>query len=160
MIDTKQALAEQVEAEVMACIGCHDCMLACPLPESVFMGIAELNAAVHLPTINNPRVARFVTACTQCQQCVPACPADLSRADMVLFNKMKLEDFSPQVQQMIRGMLDGLPMDDPEALRAARTPLESQAARLPGEFKKGIEYVIRKIDERLKELEAKPPADG
>lgn len=88
-------LADQVHREITACIGCHDCLLACPLPEASLVGIADLNAAVHQPVIRSPSVVRFLTACTQCRQCVPACPADLSRADMVLFNKMKIEDLAP-----------------------------------------------------------------
>jgi CRP-like cAMP-binding protein/Fe-S-cluster-containing hydrogenase component 2 len=95
VLDTKELLAERVEAEAVACIGCHDCMLACPLVESQYVSIAELNEAVHQPQIHNPNVVSFVTACTQCRQCVPVCPADLSRADMVLFNKMKVEDTVP-----------------------------------------------------------------
>lgn len=91
----KESLLEQVEREVMACIGCNDCMLACPLAEVQLVTIAELNAAVHQPMISNPNVIAFVTACTQCRQCVPVCPADLSRADMVLWNKMKVEDVAP-----------------------------------------------------------------
>lgn len=117
MIDSKETLARHVESEVMACIGCNDCMLACPLAEAQIVTIAELNAAVHLPTIYQPNVMAFVTACTQCGQCVPACPADLSRADMVLYNKMKVEDTVPDYilmlhagQQMMpsRFTLDGL----------------------------------------------------
>jgi Fe-S-cluster-containing dehydrogenase component/CRP-like cAMP-binding protein len=92
MTDTKQQLAKIVLDEVMACIGCHDCMLACPLPEAQEVNIAELNDAVHQASVVERNVERFVSACTQCQQCVPACPADLSRANMVLYNKMKLED--------------------------------------------------------------------
>lgn len=92
MTDTKRELGELVLGEVMACIGCHDCMLACPLPEANEVNIAELNDAVFHASVVQSNVARFVAACTQCQQCVPACPADLSRADMVLYNKMKLED--------------------------------------------------------------------
>jgi CRP-like cAMP-binding protein/Fe-S-cluster-containing hydrogenase component 2 len=90
-----RTLAQQAEAEVMACIGCHDCMLACPLPQAQTIGIAELNAAVDQPVITSPRVIDFLSACTQCRQCVPVCPADLSRADMVLFNKIKVEDAIP-----------------------------------------------------------------
>ncbi|GAC1541430.1 MAG: hypothetical protein NVS3B10_05980 [Polyangiales bacterium] len=90
-----RTLSQQVEAEVMACIGCHDCMLACPLAEAQAISIAELNAAVHMPVIQAANVVQFLSACTQCRQCVPVCPADLSRADIVLFNKMKVEDAVP-----------------------------------------------------------------
>ena len=94
-------LREEVEREVMACIGCNDCMLACPLPEKRFVTIAELNAGVLAETIKAPNVAAFVQACTQCGQCIPACPADLHRADMVLWNKMKVENAAPnQVMQL------------------------------------------------------------
>ncbi len=95
-------LAEQVHREVAACIGCHDCLLACPLPEASFVGIAELNAAVRAPVVRSANVIRFVTACTQCGQCVPACPADLSRAAMVLFNKEKVEDAAPDRALMLQ----------------------------------------------------------
>jgi CRP-like cAMP-binding protein/Fe-S-cluster-containing hydrogenase component 2 len=50
---------------------------------------------VHLPVVAGKGIVDFLAACTQCRQCVPACPADLSRADMVLFNKMKVEDTVP-----------------------------------------------------------------
>jgi CRP-like cAMP-binding protein/Fe-S-cluster-containing hydrogenase component 2 len=85
-------LRARVEAESMACIGCNDCLLACPIPESKSVTIAELNRAIHLPTIDHRHVANFVLACTQCKQCVPACPSDLNRAEMVLLNKLKVED--------------------------------------------------------------------
>ncbi len=102
MSDGRRSLAEQVEDEVMSCIGCNDCMLACPLPEARNITIAELNAAVHQPRITSPNVVTFLTACTQCRQCVPACPADLSRADMVLLNKMKVEDTVPDFPLMLQ----------------------------------------------------------
>ncbi len=97
-----QQLKEAVEREVLACIGCNDCLLACPIVESRYVTIADLNGAVHLPTISDANVARFVTACTQCRQCVPACPADLNRADMVLLNKLKLEDSVPDHELMLQ----------------------------------------------------------
>jgi Fe-S-cluster-containing hydrogenase component 2/CRP-like cAMP-binding protein len=97
-----QQLKESVEREVLACIGCNDCLLACPVVESRQVTIAELNGAVHLPTINEANVAAFVTACTQCRQCVPACPADLNRADMVLLNKLKVEDSVPDHELMLQ----------------------------------------------------------
>jgi len=104
-----QQLKQSVEGEVLACIGCNDCLLACPVIESRQVTIAELNAAVHLPTINAPNVAAFVTACTQCRQCVPACPADLNRADMVLLNKLKVEDNVPDHELMLQASTVAFP---------------------------------------------------
>jgi CRP-like cAMP-binding protein/Fe-S-cluster-containing hydrogenase component 2 len=101
-IDYKVKLATQVENQVMACIGCNDCMLACPLPQTRNVTIGELNFAVHQETITNQRVIDFVTACTQCRQCVPVCPADLSRADMVLFNKIRVENTVPDQEIMLQ----------------------------------------------------------
>lgn len=89
------SIDERALDDVTACIGCNDCMLACPLPQSRSISIASLNAAVSERVIDDAAVIDFVTACTQCRQCVPACPADLSRADMVLYNKMKVEDQIP-----------------------------------------------------------------
>ncbi|MEO7032908.1 MAG: cyclic nucleotide-binding domain-containing protein [Polyangiaceae bacterium] len=92
MNEAELRLKARVEAESMACIGCNDCMLACPIQQSKAVTIAELNAAIFLPTIEHRHVADFVLACTQCKQCVPACPSDLNRAEMVLFNKLKVEN--------------------------------------------------------------------
>jgi len=93
--DYIEQLRDEVEREVMACIGCNDCMLACPLPEKQRVTIAELNAGVLTDSITSVNVINFVTACTQCQQCIPVCPANLHRADMVLWNKMKVETVAP-----------------------------------------------------------------
>lgn len=94
-LDYIEELRIGVEREVMACIGCNDCMLACPLPEKARVTIAELNAGVLADRITSVNVINFVTACTQCQQCIPVCPANLHRADMVLWNKMKVEHVAP-----------------------------------------------------------------
>ena len=95
-------LAARVESQAMACIGCNDCLLACPIAESRGVTIAELNRAIGEPIINEPNIARFVSACTQCKQCVPACPADLNRAEMVLFNKLKVEDAVPNHELLLQ----------------------------------------------------------
>jgi Fe-S-cluster-containing hydrogenase component 2/CRP-like cAMP-binding protein len=102
-------LAEQVESQVLACIGCNDCLLACPVAESRSVTIAELNHAVHLPTIHQENVVRFLSACTQCKQCVPACPADLNRAEMVLFNKLKVEDAVPNHELLLQTERSAMP---------------------------------------------------
>ncbi|MCB9584181.1 MAG: cyclic nucleotide-binding domain-containing protein [Polyangiaceae bacterium] len=107
--DYSAEVAELALTQAMACIGCNDCMLACPISQSRNVTIAELNAAVHLPTISDPRVADFVTACTQCGQCVPACPADLSRANMVLYNKMKVEDNVPDYDLLLQTAQGAMP---------------------------------------------------
>jgi hypothetical protein len=67
--------------------------------------------------------------------------------------EMSLEDFAPQVQSVITSMLDGLPWDNAQGLRDVRATLEPRSARMPGEYKDAMKYVMRKIDERLKELE-------
>ncbi len=94
-VDFVEALRNEVEREIMACIGCNDCLLACPLPEARRVTIAELNHAVLEEQIVSANVIGFVQACTQCQQCVPVCPADLHRADIVLYNKLKVEEVEP-----------------------------------------------------------------
>lgn len=91
-VDFFDALRSEVEREIMACIGCNDCLLACPLPEAKQVTIAQLNHAVLDERIVSADVIGFVQACTQCQQCVPVCPADLHRADIVLYNKLKVEE--------------------------------------------------------------------
>jgi outer membrane lipoprotein-sorting protein len=77
----------------------------------------------------------------------------LKRASRPAGAEMSLEDFSPQVQSVIASMLEGLPWDNAQGLRDVRATLEPQAARMSGEYKDGMMYVMRKIDQRLKELE-------
>ena len=108
----------------MACIGCNDCMLACPLPQAKLVTIAELNAAVHLPVVTNPRAAEFFTACTQCRQCVPACPADLEP-----------RRHGPLQQDEGRGPRPELRLD--AAGRRARLPLRLDARRARGARRRG-----------------------
>jgi len=123
--EAEHKLRERVEADVRACIGCNDCLLACPITQSKSVTIAELNAAVHQPTIEHRHVADFVLACTQCKQCVPACPSDLNRAEMVLLNKLKVEDsvrdFELSLQARATTFPSGISLD---ALAQKLTELE------------------------------------
>jgi pSer/pThr/pTyr-binding forkhead associated (FHA) protein/CRP-like cAMP-binding protein/Pyruvate/2-oxoacid:ferredoxin oxidoreductase delta subunit len=82
-------LARTVRAEVESCIGCHECMRACPLPEATSVGIGALNAYASGVGQPDELTLRFVRDCTQCHACVPVCPADLRRSRMVLWNKLK-----------------------------------------------------------------------
>jgi CRP-like cAMP-binding protein/Fe-S-cluster-containing hydrogenase component 2 len=108
-VSYQQKLADRVESQVLACIGCNDCLLACPIAESRGVTIAELNHAVHLPTIHQPNVVAFLSSCTQCKQCVPACPADLNRAEMVLYNKLKVEDAIPNHELLLQTERSAVP---------------------------------------------------
>jgi len=101
-VDFFDALRSEVEREIMACIGCNDCLLACPLPEAKQVTIAQLNHAVLDERIVSADVIGFVQACTQCQQCVPVCPADLHRADIVLYNKLKVEDVAADEEMRLQ----------------------------------------------------------
>jgi CRP-like cAMP-binding protein/Fe-S-cluster-containing hydrogenase component 2 len=139
MKDDRTALARRAEHEALACIGCHDCMLACPLPEARTMQIAELNAAVLAPVVSSVSVARFVTACTQCRQCVPVCPADLNRADMVLFNKGKVEDAVPDHALLVqRGAVTAPSRFTLDALAATLTSLRLFGGVAPRDLRRTV----------------------
>lgn len=84
--------ATRVLSEVDLCIGCNECLEACPLGERDLVTIADLNRAVRSPTVDDAAVRTFVDACTSCGRCVPVCPVDLDRRNMVLLNKAKLLD--------------------------------------------------------------------
>lgn len=109
MTSFQAELGVRVETQTLACIGCNDCLLACPVPEARSVTIGELNAAVAAPRLYAPNVVAFVSACTQCQQCVPVCPADLNRADMVLFNKLKVEDTAPNHELLLQARTVTIP---------------------------------------------------
>lgn len=82
-------LQKTVLDELDSCIGCHDCMRACPLPDSGSVSIAALNAFGSGLGTPSSTTQRFVEQCTQCQACVPVCPADIQRSRIVLWNKLK-----------------------------------------------------------------------
>ncbi len=81
-------LGRAVERELAACIGCHECMRACPLEGAAEVTIGALNAYAREPAAATARVLSFVADCTQCHRCVPVCPADIRRSRLVLWSKL------------------------------------------------------------------------
>jgi len=67
----EEDLAAVVADELDACIGCHDCMRACPLEDARTVGIGALNALAGGVGTPSDDVRRFVADCTQCRACVP-----------------------------------------------------------------------------------------
>ena len=82
-------ISKMVYEELDSCIGCHECMRACPLPDSESISIANLNAYAGGTVALNSSIQHFVEDCTQCDACVPACPVNIQRSRIVLWNKLK-----------------------------------------------------------------------
>src|ERR1051326_4602733 len=80
--------ASQVADELAACIGCTECLSACPaLPEP--LTIEALNRQT-LDGPISPQVMRFALSCFQCGACVPVCPVGLHRDSMMMWLKIRL----------------------------------------------------------------------
>lgn len=78
----------QVVQEVHACIGCNECLLACPaLHEPITLDV--LNHETLAGRISPP-VARFARTCYQCGACVAPCPVGLHRDAMMMWLKVRL----------------------------------------------------------------------
>lgn len=78
----------QVGQEIQACIGCNECLLACPaLAEPITIDM--LNRETLSGPISEP-IARFTRACYQCGACVAPCPVGLHRDAMMLWLKVRL----------------------------------------------------------------------
>ena len=82
-------LRKTVQHELDSCIGCHECMRACPLPEAPIVSIGALNSYGLGSGTPTTTTLDFVEHCTQCQACVPVCPVDIHRSRIVLYNKLK-----------------------------------------------------------------------
>jgi CRP-like cAMP-binding protein/Fe-S-cluster-containing hydrogenase component 2 len=81
--------AEEIRFEIDMCIGCDRCMLACPVPLSTRVTIADLNRATISDEIA-PHVARFTQECVMCGSCVPVCPVANHRDLLMLSLKQRL----------------------------------------------------------------------
>ena len=80
--------APQIAQEIHACIGCNECLLACPaVAESITIDI--LNRETVVGAIS-PAVARFARSCYQCGACVAPCPVGLHRDAMMMWLKLRL----------------------------------------------------------------------
>lgn len=78
----------QVVQEIQACIGCNECLRACPaLAEPITIDV--LNRETVTGSISAP-VERFARACYQCGACVAPCPVGLHRDAMMTWLKVRL----------------------------------------------------------------------
>jgi len=78
----------QVAQELHACIGCNECLLACPaVIEDVSIDL--LNRETLSGPISAP-VARFARACYQCGACIAPCPVGLHRDSMMMWLKVRM----------------------------------------------------------------------
>ena len=78
----------QVAQELHACIGCNECLLACPaVTDSVTIDV------LNRETLSGPisvSVARFARACFQCGACIAPCPVGLHRDAMMMWLKVRM----------------------------------------------------------------------
>ena len=87
----------QVAQEIHACIGCNECLLACPaLAKPITIDV--LNRATLFGTVSED-VERFARACYQCGACVSPCPVGLHRDAMMLWLKVRLLKTDEQGRQ-------------------------------------------------------------
>ena len=78
----------QVAQELHACIGCNECLLACPAVTGSIT-IDVLNRETLSGPVSAP-VARFARACYQCGACVAPCPVGLHRDAMMMWLKVRM----------------------------------------------------------------------
>lgn len=78
----------EITQQLHACIGCQECLLACPTITAP-LSINELNAQTYGGDISLD-VARLARACTLCGACVSVCPVGLRRDTMMLWLKVRL----------------------------------------------------------------------
>ena len=55
-------VVERARQDVLDCIGCNDCLIACPIPEKSMVSIAQLNEAVNQTDIEDKSIIDFVRA--------------------------------------------------------------------------------------------------
>ena len=89
-------MTDWVARDIDLCIGCDQCMKACPVSKGPFT-IGELNLATSSGTEVPDIIRDFAFNCVQCGRCVPVCPVGARRDYMVLFIKHKLRDSKPGI---------------------------------------------------------------
>jgi Fe-S-cluster-containing hydrogenase component 2/CRP-like cAMP-binding protein len=87
--DARPLTPEQIRFEIDMCIGCDRCMLACPVPMSDTVSIADLNYATISGAVS-AQLAQFTSECVLCGSCVPVCPVDNHRDLLMLSLKQRI----------------------------------------------------------------------
>lgn len=98
----KTELEARVIEEMPSCIGCNQCMDACPVSKSSDLTIADLNAAVLSSDPPEGNVREFTLNCVQCGRCVPVCPPGVRRDLMVLLTKSKIRYYPSNYENYVR----------------------------------------------------------
>ncbi len=85
-----RTLVALIAEELEACIGCNECLFACPALEEPIT-VVRLNAETLREPISGS-VARFARSCYQCGACSApdVCPVGLHRDTMMLLLKARL----------------------------------------------------------------------
>jgi Fe-S oxidoreductase len=105
----RQTLKAEVERGLAACIGCNECMRACPVADPT-LRIADLNFATASDAPPSGAAERLAVECFQCGLCVPVCPVGLERDGMVLWLKTRMEKPPPQYIDDLKHKGSGQPV--------------------------------------------------
>ncbi len=98
----KEELYNFILGDMEKCIGCNECMRACPVSKDDELTIALLNEAVISSEPPKGIVKDFALNCVQCARCVPVCPPGVRRDLMILMIKSKIKSYPSKYETYVR----------------------------------------------------------